>query len=634
MTVCVERHGKKRILAKIPYAGGFGPLQARQIPGARPLRARGGSQPGKLLGWSCPLNMQTCRMLRQVFQDELEIGPELTEWAAAEVAREHELDTLRAGHGAALERVERFYPKLWAAIQDRSYQIAGAAFLAHSGAALLADEAGSGKTIQTLAALAEAYARRVLVFAKRTALRTVWQNEAERWLGDGVQVFLARGNRAEREAVLDAYSLAPNDRILMVVCNVEMIRGRLLCPDGVAKAQCRKKCEHIKQVSYEFVPDWPQIFEYPWDAVVLDESHRVLVGKSTRAADVTQGRLGAVRLPVRDGGLKIALSATPYRGKLLNAWGTLNWLQPDKFASYWQYAEGFWDVRPEGFAGARVVGDLLPEREAELDRMLAPYVLRRTKAEVAPQLPPKIYAGTPLDPADENSPVGIWLEMTPPQARAYRDMARIAQAGLDGGVLMAHGALSEAMRLRQFASSAGRLDAAGDYHPAAPSNKLDWLLEHLEECEGKHVVASQHTALIEFFAAELARAGHRSFQITGKVSDAGRDEAVTQFQDPRQEDVRIMLLNTTAGGESITLDAADHLIFLDETYVPDEQEQVEDRIHRVSRVHQVVIYYLRSLGTIEEEICRTTMARETEVKERLDGSRGVDYNRRVLHKTA
>ncbi len=630
MTVIIERHGERRIIAKIPYAGGLGPLQAKQVPGARPLFEKKAGHKDRFLGWTYALDLSVCRAFRHVFGDELVIGPDLAEWAWQEREREKELEALRAGRGATLERVPAVAPKLWAAIEGRPYQVTGGAFGAAARAILNADEAGSGKTIQTLAALVEAGCRRVLVFAKRTALRTVWQNEAERWLGASphglARCFVIRGTRAEREELLRKSLPGRHigeDQITFVICNVEMMRVKKL--PGMA--------ENGDLVT-SYYPDWPQLFEQPWDAIVLDESHRALVGKSHFSKNITQTRLGAVRLPVADDGLKIALSATPYRGKLLNAWGTLNWLRPDIFTSYWRYVETYWKVDTSGYGGARVIGELRPEMEAELDKMLAPYVLRRTKAEIASWLPAKQYAGTPLDPSDESSPVGVWLDMSFEQEKAYHEMAAMAEAELDGGLLLATGALAEMTRLKQFASSAGRLDHEDRFRPETPSNKLDWLLEHLEECEGKHVVASQYTALIELFAERLELAGHRSFQITGNVKDADRDRFVEMFQDPEQTEARVMLINTTAGGESITLDAADHLIFLDETYIPDEQEQVEDRIHRVSRQHQVTIYYLRSLGTIEEDICRTTMARETEVKERLDGSRGVAYNRRVQQKTA
>jgi SNF2 family DNA or RNA helicase len=621
MTVVIERHGDKRIIAKIPYACGLGPLQAKEIPGARPLYEKREGSRDRFIGWTYALDLAVCRKFRHVFGDELVIGPDLSEWAWAERGREKELEALRAGQGAMLERVPAAAPKLWAAIQPRPYQVAGAAFAARSGAVLVADEAGSGKTLQALAALVEAGARRVLVFAKRTALRTVWQREAERWLGGGVAVWLARGTHRQREEILESYNSSDADLLRLLICNIEMMRV--------------KRGLEVKETSATtvFIPDWPQLFAQPWDAIVLDESHRALVGKSHYSTKITQTRLGAVQLPLADGGLKIALSATPYRGKLLNTWGTLNWLRPDVFTSYWRYVETYWKVDTSGYGGARVIGDLRPEMEDELDRTLAPYVLRRTKAEIFPQLPPKQYAGTPLDPDDEGSPVGVWLDMPPEQERAYRDMATMAQAELGEETLLASSALAQRTRLKQFATSAGRLDDDGRFRPALPSAKLDWLLEHLEECEGKHVVVSQFTQVIEMFAESLRAAGHESFQITGNVKDDDRDRAVRQFQGA-QDEIRIMLLNTRAGGESITLDQADHLIFLDETEVPDEQEQAEDRVHRTSRVHQVTIYYLRSAGTIEEDIVRLTMARETEVKERLDGSRGVAYNRRVLHKSA
>jgi SNF2 family DNA or RNA helicase len=84
-------------------------------------------------------------------------------------------------------------------------------------------------------------------------------------------------------------------------------------------------------------------------------------------------------------------------------------------------------------------------------------------------------------------------------------------------------------------------------------------------------------------------------------------------------------MNTTAGGVSITLDAyCDELIIIDETWTPDEQEQLEDRIHRVSRIHQVTIYRLVCKDSIDEYIKNRTLAKDVVQKEILDGRRGVE----------
>lgn len=81
-----------------------------------------------------------------------------------------------------------------------------------------------------------------------------------------------------------------------------------------------------------------------------------------------------------------------------------------------------------------------------------------------------------------------------------------------------------------------------------------------------------------------------------------------------------MLLNTKSGGVALTLDRADELVILDETFIPDDQEQVEDRIHRVSRIHNVIVHYVRSKGTIEETIAKKVQKREELQKQILDGS--------------
>ena len=93
-----------------------------------------------------------------------------------------------------------------------------------------------------------------------------------------------------------------------------------------------------------------------------------------------------------------------------------------------------------------------------------------------------------------------------------------------------------------------------------------------------------------------------------------------------------MFVNTKAGGVALTLDRADELVILDETFIPDDQEQVEDRIHRTSRVHNVIIHYVRSLGSVEESIALTTIKRDVSQKVLLDGMRGVDVARQILSK--
>jgi SNF2 family DNA or RNA helicase len=87
--------------------------------------------------------------------------------------------------------------------------------------------------------------------------------------------------------------------------------------------------------------------------------------------------------------------------------------------------------------------------------------------------------------------------------------------------------------------------------------------------------------------------------LTGATSLKERTRIQSAFQDP-DDPLRVVIINTKAGGESITLDAADEMIVIDDPWKSDTSKQLHDRIHRVSRVHQVTVYRLLSVGTIEE----------------------------------
>jgi len=212
-------------------------------------------------------------------------------------------------------------------------------------------------------------------------------------------------------------------------------------------------------------------------------------------------------------------------------------------------------------------------------------------------------------------------------------MVADAAAELEGGVLLVNGILAEMTRLRQFAGSYGKL-VDGRFVPSLPSNKFNWLVEWLDErgiakkLEGmapKVVVASQFSQMIDVIADGLAELGVKSFKFTGATSAANRAAIEDDWQNNPDSYTRVLLLTTTAGGVSLTLDAADDLVLLDETYNPDDQLQVEDRIHRLSRMHQVTIWKVLSLNTIEEGIYRNNMATEMSIRGILDGQRGVDF---------
>ncbi|WGH20855.1 DNA helicase [Gordonia phage Commandaria] len=612
-------------------------------------------------GGSLPLNLTNCKALRQTFGDRLSISEGLNTWALDEIDRLGAIENFASASSDA-ELSEHFAEQVPAvARMVHAYQRAGIAFLTHTRRALLADHPGLGKTLQTIGAMAEAnLTGDILVAAPSIAVATTWPDELATW-APNEECIPVMGTGPKRKKILDALGPAPTDRRRWIIVNLEMLRSEWVKPRTVRRPHKRTGKMGVFNDPGWWDHKYPQLHEREWSAFVIDESHRCLICHSATPQSQTQVRAGAGMIPVAKDGLKIALSGTPFRGKPENLWGTLNWLDPEKYHAYWTWAQQWFHVlgdprQSEGRGASNVEIAGLDENKAKLFyEDIRPIMLRRTKREVRAELPDKLYAGTPLPHPDtgvidEHSPVGHWLEMEPKQAKAYHEIAEEAETMLDSGMLVANTFLAELTRLKQFSICHGDIETfmkdgeeAYRFIPKMPSAKFAWLVEFLDslginkhssmepdedEEERKVVVASQFTSILEMFSAELAKLGIECLMVTGKISQAQRKANKDRWQE--RGGPRVFLLNTQAGGVSLTLDAADDLVFLDETWIPDEQEQVEDRIHRVSRIHQVTIHYLRTLGTVEENIAFTTGNRERLTKMLIDGQRGVSFARSLL----
>jgi len=646
--------------------------------------------------WSLPLGMATCRLLRDEFKRSLEIGPKLWEWAAEEIAQEQRQKALGESLGAVeLPRVTQYHPRLATALQSRPYQTRGARFVAQGGVTLIADDPGLGKTTTTIAGVIESGVEGpYLVCAPVAALNDAWERELKTRLGDEARVFVVTGSKAKRKSILrDAVEEVASylARKTWVITNIEMLRTKTwwICPTCFAENDQRRSahaqaleafdeagifvlalpvlqliqdrweasdrpkstiidCGHNpNKVRTEHEHQFPELFgDREWGALIMDECQRSLLKNNGKQ---TMTRNGAMLL---QGQLRVALSGTPMRGKPQRLWGIFNWLDRVRFSSKWAFIERYWEVTTSGYGGAREIGDFIDERAAIFNADLDRYMLRRSKLEVSPELPPKAYMGTPLDPEDPRSPVAVWLPMSPEQAKAARDMAALGMADVNGGRLQAVGMLAILTRLKQFASAYGHLvqgrivlgePGADEFRPLLPSNKFDWFQQFLierniigdpdEEPTGKVVIVSQFTGLLQMFANHLfAKYDMKYARITGAVTGAKRQHQIDTFNDP-DSGVNVMFLNTLAGGVAVTLDAADDMVFLDETHVPDDQKQAEgrnDNRRPEVRVAQRRYWYLKSINSVDEAIARTNMARDAEQSWHLDGRRGVEYAREVF----
>ncbi|RZA16958.1 MAG: DEAD/DEAH box helicase, partial [Proteobacteria bacterium] len=426
---------------------------------------------------------------------------------------------------------------------QRHYQAQGVAWLQFlRGAGLggvLADDMGLGKTVQTLAHLvveqtAGRLDRPALVVCP-TSLVPNWLREAERFSPSLTVLPLHGPSRKQRFADIPRHDL---------VITTYPLLGR---DHAVLTAQ-------------------------DWHVVVLDEAQSI---KNPNAETTRQ----ALRLKARQ---RLCLSGTPLQNHLGELWSLFDFLSPGFLGS------------PSAFRSRYRTpiekhGDT--ERQAILARRVRPFLLRRTKQEVAQELPPKTEI---LEP----------VEMEPPQRAIYEAIrvamhtkvqAAIAERGLArSGIII----LDALLKMRQACCDPRLLKMASA--KKAGSAKLDRLMELLEVLlgEGRRVlIFSQFTSMLALIEARLKQAGTSYVLLTGDTVD--RSTPVRRFQTGK---VPVFLISLKAGGVGLNLTTADTVIHYDPWWNPAVEDQATDRAHRIGQDKQVFVHRLVALGTIEEKM--------------------------------
>jgi hypothetical protein len=307
-----------------------------------------------------------------------------------------------------------------------------------------------------------------------------------------------------------------------------------------------------------------------FDYVILDESQAV------KNSDTESSK--AVRL--LKGNHKLALSGTPIENHLGELWSLFQFLNPGLLgsASVFKLFGG----------GSRNPDD---DSRAVLAKALRPFILRRTKAQVAKDLPAKL----------EQT---IYCEMEPAQRRLYdelRDHYRAALLGLieRRGIKQSKIQILEALlRLRQAACHPGLIDKK---RTAEPSAKLDVLILQLSELmdEGhKVLVFSQFTSFLAIVRDRLDRESIVYEYLDGKTRD--RQARVERFQD--DPECKLFLISLKAGGLGLNLTSAEYVFLLDPWWNPAVEAQAIDRAHRIGQTRQVFAYRLITRGTVEEKV--------------------------------
>jgi SNF2 family DNA or RNA helicase len=228
---------------------------------------------------------------------------------------------------------------------------------------------------------------------------------------------------------------------------------------------------------------------------------------------------------------------------------------------------------------------------APLSRALRPFLLRRTKDQVLPELPARTEQVL-------HCPLGTDQRRQYNELLAHYRAALLPQVARDGMARSTMHVLEALLRLRQAACHTGLL---GPSHAKAASAKLDTLLEHVAEAtESGHkaLIFSQFTSFLALLRARLD-ADHVTYEyLDGQTRD--RKARVTRFQtDPA---CKLFLISLKAGGSGLNLTAADYVYLLDPWWNPAVEAQAIDRTHRPGQVRPVCAYRLIAENTVEDKI--------------------------------
>ncbi len=406
----------------------------------------------------------------------------------------------------------------------------------------LADDMGLGKTIQVLAMLQQ----RKVDGTNKPSLVVVPRSLIFNW-------------------VAEAEKFTPNLRVLD-----HSGAQRSIPKDGF------KSFDLVLSTYGTVRRDAAEMKDIPFDYIVLDEAQAIKNSQSESAK--------AVR--ILNGSHRLALSGTPVQNHLGELWSLFEFLNPGLLGT------------TSAFKAISTGGSIEGSGREVLSKALRPFILRRTKAQVAPELPDKL----------EQT---LHCELDKEQRQLYNELRehyrvnllqQVDQQGIGKSKMLILEAL---LRLRQAACHPGLIDKSRVNESSA---KLDALIPQVEEVidEGhKVLVFSQFTSFLSIVRKKLDARGVIYEYLDGKTTD--RQARVRRFQnDP---DCKLFLISLKAGGLGLNLTQAEYVFLLDPWWNPSVEQQAIDRTHRIGQTRQVFAYRLIAKDTVEEKVLELQKAK-------------------------
>lgn len=449
----------------------------------------------------------------------------------------------------------------------RSYQLEGYAwlwFLKQNGfGACLADDMGLGKTLQAIAVLCRAKGEEPDQPLPASAKQE-----------DQLSIF-PRARAKRNSLVVVPASLVHN---WLLECRRFAPGFKVFAHVGAQRNKALSNFEYYDLIisTYHTVrQDIEQLSKYHFHYVILDESQTI----KNPASKLYQAIIDL------ESDHRVVLTGTPIENSLTDLWAQINFVNPGLLGTLSFFKKGF--VFPIERKNDEV-------REEKLKELIRPFILRRTKQEVARELPPV-------------SDQVRYCSMSEMQRRIYEEekstvrnsiLENLEETGMGNSSIMVLQALT---RLRQIANHPDMLED----HEDVESGKFAEVARAVENVvsEGhKVLIFSSFVKHLELFRSYFDSLGISYAWLTGSQNQVQRKEAVNTFQ--KNKACPLFLISLKAGGVGLNLTAADYVFILDPWWNPAAELQALNRAHRIGQDKRVFVYRFISSDTIEEKIQR------------------------------
>lgn len=440
------------------------------------------------------------------------------------------------------------------------YQLAGIAYAKARANTLLADDMGLGKTIQAIGLInSDPTIRKILVVCP-ASLKINWRLEMTKWLVEPRSIEIANGQWPTADIVI---------------------------------------------INYDILKKWRAAIDtVEWDLLIVDEAHFVKNSKAQRTKLLLGDKAGTIEAVKAK--RRMFLTGTPIVNRPAELWTLVNALDPEDLGkSFFGFMKRYTNAHHNGYGWDFTGADNLEELQ---QRLRSKFMIRRMKADVLTELPPKrrqiiVLAPTGAAVTAVAAEREAWERAERERAAARAEQARAQAAGDEAAYNAA------VARLRRAQSIAFEEMARLRHETAV--RKIPQLIEHLTdalESEGKIVVFVHHHdvahALLEAFPTAAV--------VTGEIGLVQRNEAVVRFQnDPA---CRLFIGGIQSAGVGLTLTAASHVVFGELDWVPGNVSQAEDRLHRIGQRDSVLVQHLVFEGSIDQRMAAVIIEKQAVIE--------------------